>query len=83
MSALEIHIVSFIVQVQPAHFQGVLEQLREIPGVTVPIYDQQKNKLIVVMESHDEQQVKRFLARFEVVPGVLTINLVYHQVEPE
>lgn len=79
----DIHIASFIVQTHPASYGAVLAQLEQYSDLEVPLADSRQSKVIAIMESRELADLKERVNWLEQLRGVLSVTLVYHQVEPE
>ncbi|MBB3192232.1 chaperone NapD [Halomonas cerina] len=76
----EVHISSLVVQLQPERIEPVSQRCRAHPGVEVHATDPQ-GKMVLVLETSGQREVVEFIDGLQLAPGVLSVSLVYHQVE--
>jgi nitrate reductase NapD len=76
------NISSLIVDVRPECLAGVQGTLLKWPGVEVHAATPQ-GKLIVTVETDAAASSTDAFARIAAVEGVMSVAMVYHQVEPE
>ena len=74
----EAHVTSFLVQAQPQHRDAVCARLGAHRGCEARIAG---NRIVVVAELDHETQLAELMGEIADIPGVLTVALVYHQVE--
>ncbi|MHA6493954.1 chaperone NapD [Pseudomonas borbori] len=74
-----LHIASLLVHARPELFEAVKANLRVLEGVE--LHQQSPlGKLVVVLETADEQQILERIDQISNLPGVLNAALVYHEV---
>lgn len=76
----EVHISSLVVQLQPGQIEPVSQFCRAQPGVDIPAVDPQ-GKMVLVLETPGQQEIVDFIDRLQNEKGVLSVSMVYHQVE--
>jgi nitrate reductase NapD len=74
------HIASMIVQCLPEKLSTTAAHIEAIPNLTVPERDD-RGKLIVLIEAHGESQLMDRISKIEATSGVISANLVYHQID--
>lgn len=76
--ATSLHIASLLVHARPALFEAVKANLSLLDGVE--LHQQSPlGKLVVVLETADEQQILERIEQISNLPGVLNAALVYHE----
>lgn len=78
----EVHIASFIVHAAPTTLARVRAQLLALPQLECPLSDDEKSKLIALLEVGSSLELEQRVAHIRTIPGVLSVTMVYHQVEP-
>lgn len=76
-----LHVTSIVVHTQPNRLDSVSAWLAQQPGTEVYGHDAQ-GKLVVVIESHNSQDVLDVIDNVQLQPGVLNAALVYHELVP-
>ena len=74
------NISSLIVDVRPEQLAAVRGTLNGWSGVEVPAASPQ-GKLVVTLESPSDTDTTETIARINALGGVLSVALVYHQIE--
>jgi nitrate reductase NapD len=74
-----VHIASLIVRARRESEHAVAERLIKVPGVEV--HAVQDGKIIVVLEATTESGLADLMETIRAEPGVVLVNLAYHQVE--
>lgn len=74
-----VHISSAAVSVLPAHIDDVARRLAAMTGVEV--HYRNDTKIIIVIEAFDSGTIGSQLAEIACLPGVLSANMVFEQVE--
>jgi nitrate reductase NapD len=74
-----IHISSAVVSVLPNHCERVVQLLSGMPGVEV--HHRSASKIVLVLEGPDSGVLGSRLAEIACIPGVLSANMVFEQVE--
>ncbi len=73
-----LHIASLLVHARPELFEAVKANLRLLDGVE--LHQQSPlGKLVVVLETANEQQILERIDQISHLPGVLNTALVYHE----
>ena len=75
-----VHISSFIVHCLPEQLADVQTAINELNDAEVSI-SHEKGKLVVLLESESEKDIMDTVADIEAVPGVITVTMVYHQID--
>ena len=76
------HIASMVVQCLPEKLTATANRLCAIDDVDVPERDE-RGKLVVLIEAADESILMSRIGQIESTPGVISANLVYHQIDTE
>lgn len=76
----EYHICSFIVQTRPEHMEEIKNQLVRLPGVELHQQDP-KGKVIITLEAESTRQISEITTAIGHLSGVLSCNMVFHQIE--
>jgi nitrate reductase NapD len=74
------HIASMVVQCRPEKLDTISAALTAIDGLEVPERDE-RGKLVVLIEAIGEAQLMTLVSTIESTPGVISANLVYHQID--
>jgi nitrate reductase NapD len=74
-----VHISSAAVSVLPAHIDAVAQRLAGMAGVEV--HYRNDTKIVIVIEAFDSGAIGSRLAEIAGLPGVLSANMVFEQVE--
>ncbi|MCL5041831.1 MAG: chaperone NapD [Gammaproteobacteria bacterium] len=74
-----LHIASLLIQVKPEHLSELQLALTGQPGIEVRAQSPQ-GKLVIVLEADKQQRILDVQANLSERPGVLSCNLVYHEV---
>ncbi len=78
--AQEIHISSLVVHCQPNQLAQTRKAIDRLHG-TETHHQDASGKLVVVLESDNEQTILDTVASIETLAGVLAATLVYHHVD--
>lgn len=78
--AASCHIASMVVQCLPEKLTATAEALETLPGIQVPERDE-RGKLVVLIEVRGETALMESITEIEHTPGVISANLVYHQID--
>jgi nitrate reductase NapD len=73
------HIASVIVRTRPEHALEIARRLDAPPATEVHAVED--GKIIVVLEADSEHALSDRMDELRREPGVLFVNLVYHQLE--
>ena len=79
MLPAEVHISSLIVQAMPDTMPAVTASVSAMPGLE--IHAVSEGKMVVVLETADEGEIVARLSEINLLDGVMSVNLVYHQVD--
>jgi periplasmic nitrate reductase NapD len=74
-----VHIASLIVRARCESAHAAAESLAALPGVEV--HAVQDGKIIVVLEAPNESGLADLMETIRNEPGVVLVNLIYHEVE--
>jgi nitrate reductase NapD len=75
----EVHISSLIVQAMPDAMAAVSASVLAMPGLE--IHAAAEGKMVVVLETADEGEIVARISEINLLNGVMSVNLVYHQVD--
>ena len=78
--AEEFHVASLLVYVRPAEADRVAAAVQQLNGTEVHATSPE-GKMIVTVESGDEQAINDCLTAIQTHPGVVSAALIYHEVE--
>ena len=73
------HVCGLVVQAKPEAVPAVADALAAMPETEVAAIEQEKGKLVVVMQSEDSNALLDRIESARNVAGVLAVSLVYHQ----
>ena len=73
------HVCGLVVQARPEAVPAVADALAAMPETEVAAIEQEKGKLVVVMQSEDSNALLDRIESARNVAGVLAVSLVYHQ----
>lgn len=76
------HISSLLVSARPSALDGVEKQIAGIAIAEVAHVDPQ-GKVIVTLETEDESAIVQALTDIQLIDGVVSAALVFHQVEED
>ena len=76
------HIASLVVQCLPRNFNSTRAAIEALDGAEVPEFDE-CGKLVVLLETSTEEALLDRIRDIEHTAGVISANLVYHQLEEE
>ncbi len=74
----EWHVCGLVVQANPQKIAQVKTALLAIPHTEIPAEDE-KGKLVVVMQSDDPQVLLNNMENSRNIDGVIDLSLIYHQ----
>ncbi len=69
-----------VVQCLPEKLDSVARALADISTVEVPEWDE-RGKLVSVIEAEGEASLMASISKIESTAGVISANLVYHQID--
>ncbi len=75
------HISSVIVHIEPNYINEFIESIIKIPALEIIPPEKNQGKLIVVIEAHSEKSTSDYIEMMKSIRGVLSVAMVYHQVE--
>lgn len=73
------HVCGLVVQAEMAKIEQVKAALLAIPQTEVPMIEESKGKLVVVMQSHDQHLLLENMEKARDFDGVLDLSLIYHE----
>jgi len=76
----ELHISSLAVQVRPERLSGACAAIAALDGAEVH-HTTASGKVVVTLETADERQVLDRVEAIRILPGVLTVSLVFHRID--
>ncbi len=76
------HIASLVVQCLPRNLESTRAAIEALDGAEVPEFDE-CGKLVVLLETASEGALLDCIRDIEHTAGVISANLVYHQLEEE
>jgi periplasmic nitrate reductase NapD len=77
----EVHISSLIVQALPDALPAVRAAVSAMPGIE--IHAVAKGKMVVTLETGNEGEIVARLSEINLLDGVMSVNLVFHQVDQD
>ncbi|MDG6881404.1 assembly protein for periplasmic nitrate reductase [Phocoenobacter uteri] len=78
-NAQEWHVCGLVVQTRPENVAKVKEALLKVANTEIPAVDEEKGKIVVVMQSHDQRELLENMENARNIEGVIAVSLVYHQ----
>ena len=78
----EIHISSLVVQARPVHMAAIGAAIADLEGAEIH-GGGEKGKLVVTLETVDESATLTHIEAINRLDGVLSVALIFHQVEDE
>lgn len=78
-SAESWHVCGLVVQAEIAKIEQVKTALLAIEHTEIPMLEAEKGKLVVVMQSHDQQVLLDNMEKARHLEGVLDFSLIYHE----
>ncbi len=76
----QVHISSLVVQLQPERITDISQHCQAHPAAEVHATDP-LGKMVLVLETLTQQEIVEFIDWLQGEKGVLSVSLVYHQVE--
>ncbi len=73
------HVCGLVVQAELNKIELVKAALLEIPQTEIPMIEEKKGKLVVVMQSSDQQLLLDNMGKARDLEGVLDLSLIYHE----
>ncbi|TDG12626.1 hypothetical protein E2F43_13630 [Seongchinamella unica] len=77
-----IHISSLVVHCRPDAIESVIPAIEGLPDASVPEHSKE-GKLVVLLETTSESAVMQRISAVEALTGVISVALVYHQIDDE
>jgi len=74
------HVVSLVVHVLPARADAAAPAIGRVPGAEVCASDG-AGRFVVLLEADDEARILAAFRELESLAGVLSVALVYHEVD--
>ncbi|UWQ74587.1 chaperone NapD [Leisingera sp. M658] len=74
----EIHISSLLVRSNPAQMEDVLANIKSMAGAEISQADP-SGKIVVLFEANSDRAIGDALARIQLLDGVASAALVFHQ----
>lgn len=74
------HIASLVVQCRSENVSRVAAEIEDMSGAEVPARDE-RGKMVVLLESDGESHLLQAITHIEHMPGVISANLVFHQID--
>jgi len=74
------HISSLVVRAHPARLEAVVARIGRLSVAEVALSDP-SGKIVVTLETRDEDEIVAAMAALERMAGVVSVALVYHQAE--
>ncbi|MDP8099023.1 chaperone NapD [Pasteurella atlantica] len=75
----EWHVCGLVVQTRPKNVAKVKQALLKVANTEIPAIDEEKGKIVVVMQSHDQRELLENMENARNIEGVIAVSLVYHQ----
>ena len=76
----ELHISSAVVFVRPEYLQAVCREIEWMSGCEIFTHSSE-GKIVIITETSSSQQISQVLRQIEDLSGVLSAQMVYHQIE--
>jgi periplasmic nitrate reductase NapD len=77
----EFHLSGLVVRALPAKTQFVQDAIARLPGAEINAVTVE-GRIAVTLETNGEAEFPMRFAEIERLPGVVSVMLVFHQVEP-
>ncbi|MEP5566728.1 MAG: chaperone NapD [Halioglobus sp.] len=77
-----VHISSLVVHCRPDRIGTVIPAIEAIPDATVPEHSE-TGKLVVLLETANEGAVMERISALEALSGVISVALVYHEIDDD
>jgi nitrate reductase NapD len=79
-AAPQCHIASLVVQCLPEKLEKTCSLIESLPSTEVPKRGE-KGKFVVLLEMESEADLLDRITEIETMPGVISANLAYHQID--
>ena len=76
------HIASLVVQCLPEKLASTSAAIEKLRGAEIPA-SEENGKFVVLLEMNSESELMERITEVETIPGVISANLAYHQVDSE
>ncbi|MFD0966472.1 chaperone NapD [Seminibacterium arietis] len=73
------YVCGLVIQGRPEKIQQIKTALLQIPNTEVPAVDIDTGKLVVVMQSENQNKLANYMQQAQDIDGVINVSLVYHQ----
>jgi len=80
LSVQQAHIASLVVQCLPAKLDATCAAITALPSTEIPLREE-TGKFVVLLEMDSESELLERISQIETISGVISANLVYHQVD--
>ena len=80
MTDQTLHISSLLLRAEPARMEQVFTAIKAVPGSDVALSDE-SGKIIVTLETPSERQIVDALNTLQLIDGVVSAALVFHQAD--
>lgn len=75
-----LHISSLLIRANPDRMAQVIAEIEKIPNSEIPLQDA-NGKIIVTLETTSESEIVSSLTDLQLLDGVASAALIYHQTE--
>ena len=75
-----VHISSLLLRADPRKMKQVLAEIATVDLAEVPVSDP-NGKIIVIIETTNQGDIVDALTRLQLIDGVVSASLVYHQTD--
>lgn len=82
MSSPELHIASLVIFARPDCRADTIDFLNSVPACTL-YTEESRAALVIVVEVDQEGSINTLINELNALPGILSVNLVYHHVDSE
>lgn len=79
-AAPQCHIASLVVQCRPQNLEKTIALIASLPATEIPEHAA-SGKLVVLLEMGSEAELLGRITEIESMPGVISANLAYHQID--
>jgi len=79
-AAPQCHIASLVVQCLPEKLEQVCSSIESLPATEIPTRAE-SGKFVVLLEMESEAELLDRITEIETMPGVISANLAYHQID--
>ncbi|OOF69920.1 chaperone NapD [Rodentibacter caecimuris] len=78
-NAQDWYVCGLMVQALPQKIMQISTALLAIPHTEIPVTEESQGKIVVVMQSHDQQILLNQMESVKDIEGVVNVSLIYHQ----